>query len=521
MRNRNSLRPYQKAAIKFIREKKRCGLFICPGLGKTGTTLTAFVDMIDDLECGMTLIVAPPRVARKTWPDELREWQHTHGRTFVHITGTPEKRRRLLRRKADFHFMSLELLPWLLNELGGHSPDARRVKALLGKDVQVDEDITEEAALKKRVARLIELGVKPEKLEGLDADAVEAVAERAAKKENKWLPPTRMPYNAIVVDESSKLKTHTTSRWKAMRFLAPRAEYFVILTGTPAANGMEDLWAQIYLLDRGQRLGANITDFRGRWFKENYNGFGYKVEDFAVSIIEQRISDIVFTLREEDYANLPPRMYNTITIPLEEKVREQYNKLERKFVLQLNEDKKLVVEAGAAVMMKLQQLANGVVYDEVKGEHPFHSAKLDALEDLVEELAGQPLLVAYQFKSDLERILKRFKGAVAFGKDQRIQDAWNRGEIPMLLAHPKSAAHGLNLQFGGSHVAWYGTTWSLEDYIQLNKRLHRSGQTKPVMVHHLCVEGTVDEDTLAALDSKNDMQEYLLNALKNRLEKYT
>lgn len=484
MRQREDLRPYQGGAVEFIKTKKRCGLFVDPGLGKTVSTLTAFVELIDDMECGMTLIVAPPRVAKKTWPDEFKEWAHTNDKSFVHIKGSLVARRKLLKRRACFHIISIELLPWLLKELGGHAPDARKIKALLEKG---------------------------------DQESI-----RAAKKENKWLPPTTMPYDAIVIDESSKVKNYKTSRWRSLRLMAFRVEYFVILTGTPAANGIIDLWAQIYLLDGGERLGHNISAFRERWFNENYSGHGYTPKDWAIKVIEDRIADIVFTLREEDYADLPPRMYNTITLPLDDETRKRYKKFEATLILQsLDGSKDISADKGAALTGKLLQLANGIVYDEDKGEHLFHKVKLDALEDLVDELGGQPVLVSYQFKSDAKRIMAKFKNAVMFTDDPSVQDRWNAGQIAMLLVHPQSAAHGLNLQHGGNNVVWYGPTWSLENYIQLNKRLHRSGQKKTVMIHHLVVEDSMDENVMKSLAEKNTTQESLLNALKERIQMYT
>ena len=513
MRNRKDLRAYQVASADFIREKKRVGLFVDPGLGKTATTLTAFGDLIDDLECGMTLIVAPPRVARKTWPDEFREWAHVNDKSFVHITGSIAKRRLLLKRKVCYHIISVDLLPWLLKELGGHAPDRGRIKKLLGGDETI-------VTLEQRVNALVAAGVPREALAGKDADEVEKVAAREAKLENKWRPPARMIYDAIVVDESSKLKSHASNRFRAARLLARHVEYFVILTGTPAANGYIDLWAQIYLLDFGKRLGENITAFRDRWFKQNFNGHGYKVQDYAVKVIEERISDIVFTLREEDYANLPPRMYNDIVLEFDEATAKKYKEFEKTYVLELQDEKMLTVQNGAAISNKLQQLSNGFVYDELKQTHFFHKVKLDALEELVDEVHGQPVLVAYQFVADAERILKRFPQAEMFTDDPKVQDRWNAGEIPMLLVHPASAAHGLNLQFGGNVAVWYGLTWNLEHYIQLNKRLHRSGQKRTVMIHHLAVKGTIDEDMLTSLAGKNDTQESLLNALKKRIKLY-
>lgn len=481
MWQRKDLRKYQEGMVEFIKRVKRCGLFVDPGLGKTGTTLTAISEEIEDLNiCGITLIVAPPRVARQTWPREFAEWAHLNDRSFVYVGGSVARRRKQLARRADFHIMSMDCMLWLLKELGGDYP--RYEKNEEGDMVKV--------------------------------------------KGSKWKSPDSTPYSAIVVDESSKMKNSSTNRWRAMRMLAFKVEYFLILTGTPAANSLHDLWAQVYLLDGGQRLGHNITAFRDRWFREAYNGHGYEPHEHASRVIEGLISDIVFTLRETDYADLPPRMYNTIRVDLDEATQKKYNKFERTLILEteLEDEKNIVANQGAALTQKLQQLANGVVYrtdsDEVKSEHVFHDAKLDAMESLVEELGGQTLLVAYQFKSDLKRIMKRFPQARAFDKSEETQNRWNRGEIEILCVHPRSAAHGLNLQHGGNNVLWFTPTWSLEDYIQLNKRLHRSGQKKPVMVHHLIAAGTIDEDVMVSIGKKDATQETLLNLLKARIRSY-
>ena len=524
MRKRKDLRAYQSAAEEFVRRVRRGALFVDPGLGKTAITLTAFTGLIDELECGRVLVLAPPRVAKKTWPDEFAEWEHTHEHSYTHIQGSIAQRRKLLQRPTSFHIMSIEMMPWLLKEMGGHAPDRAKIKRILGGNFEPIEGESEADRIARRVRGLIAEGVPASVLEGKDEDGVEKIAERAAKMENKWRPPTRFPYDAIVIDESSKVKEHNTNRFRALRLMSRHVQYMLLLTGTPAANGMTDLWAQLFLIDFGERLGQNITAFRDRWCKENYNGHGYHVQKDFVGLIEERISDVVFTLREEDYANLPPRMYNTINLEFDPVTAEKYKKFERTYVLELAEEKQLTVNNGAAITTKLQQLSNGVVYktDELGGkeEHFFHDTKLDALADLVNELNGQPVLVAYQFKSDIRRLLKRFPGAELFGKDPTTQDRWNAGEIPMMLVHPKSAAHGLNFQHGGCNGVWYGLPWSLEDYIQLNKRLHRSGQKKPVMIHHLVIAGTMDEDALATLAGKNDMQESLLNALKKRIKLY-
>jgi SNF2 family DNA or RNA helicase len=476
MRTRDNLRGYQKAAIEFIKRVKRGAFFFEPGLGKTGTTLTAIADMIENLDCGMTLVVAPPHVSKKTWPDELKQWAHTRDLSYVVIKGSVKQREKLLKRKACFHMISVELLPWLVEALGGQRP----VRDKLAEDGTV-----------------------------------------LIKGKDGWRPPKRIPYDAIILDESTKLKQYNTNRWKAMKQIAFQAEYFVALTGTPSPNGMEDLWAQIYLLDRGERLGHNITAFRERWFNQSFDGHGYQIKgDYVIKTIEDRIADIVFTLREKDYADLPPKMFNTVTLEMDDKVKETYKQFERTYILQVSDIKNIRALDGASISTKLQQLANGVVYDEEKVGHAFHDLKLQALGSIVDELGGAPVLVAYAFKTDAERILKKFPQAKLFDGKDSTQDAWNRGEIPMLLAHPQSVAHGLNLQKGGCNAVWYGLTWSLELYLQFNKRLHRSGQTKPVMIHHLLVEGTIDEDVLSALQDKDKAQESLLEALKKRIEMY-
>lgn len=476
-------RPFQPPAIQFIKDTKRCALFIDPGLGKTVISATSITELIDDLECGMTLVVAPPTVASKTWPDEFKDWQHLNDVSYVKIEGSPAQRRKMLKRRASFHLISMENLPWLIRELGGKAPERRRI----GEDGEIVES------------------------EGV-----------------KWLSPKKVPYNAIILDESSGLKNQDSLRWKALNLIAGKVEYFIQLTGTPASNGLQDIWAPFYLLDRGARLGHTQKDFRSRWCDKTQSG--YKVKAWAEAKIEQAIADITFTLREEDYAKLPPRMYNTIKIELTDDLKKKYKKLEREYVIQFTQDEKLKVTSGAALTTKLLQLANGVVYgnvnddEEEKPRYELHRLKLDALRRLVDEVPGQTVFVAYQFQSDADRILKEFKGAEIFRGSKthknELIDRWNRGEIPMLLVHPKSAAHGLNLQFGGNVVVWYGPTWSLESYIQLNKRLHRSGQKKAVMIHHLIVTGTIDVDVMKSLRDKNRVQETLLNALKQRIRMY-
>lgn len=536
MRERSDLRAYQDGGVEFIKAKKRCALFVDPGLGKTTTTLTAFGDLLESWEIGDTvLVVAPPRVAKQTWPREFAEWAHTHDRSFVYIAGPPEKRRKLLTRPADFHIISIDMLLWLLTELGGDMPRYTKAKAgsfvIEGDQVYLDSAEGRVPATEGMVAvdvhrdaYAVHNGKVRKKRPNADGTSLRP-GDEVKIAGSGWRSPPKMPYSGIVIDESSKVKNPDSIRWKALRQMAFLVEYFVLLTGTPASNGLQDLWGQIYLLDGGERLGMTQKAFKERWFDTSHNGEGLVARSYAQRAIEKSLSDITFTLREEDYANLPARMYNEIELELDEKTTKLYRKFVRKMVLDVGIDEKsITADSGATLTTKLLQLTNGTVYrseeDGEKTEHTFHSVKLDAMADLVEELAGQNLFVAYQFKSDLARILKRFPQARVLDKKSSTQDEWNRGEIPILLAHPKSAAHGLNLQHGGHNILWYGPTYSLEDYIQFNKRLHRSGQLHPVMVHHLLIKGTIDEDVMAALGEKNDVQETLLNSLKALIRSY-
>lgn len=326
------------------------------------------------------------------------------------------------------------------------------------------------------------------------------------------------PYDAIFIDESSKFKHRSSRRWKAMRLLSANVRYIVLLTGTPSANGLQDLWAQIYLLDRGARLGHTQKDFYTRWFQPSFDGSTRKPLKHAQHAILKRIEDICFTLKSEDYLDLPERIDNKIIVDLPPKVMAQYKKFEREFVLEMQDGVELEALSAQALYQKLLQLSNGVVYDAERRETAFHTEKIEALREIVDEAHGDNVFVAYNFKSDIRAIKAAFPHARVLGKDTSVIDEWNRGDISMLLAHPQSAGHGLNLQFGGGIIAWYGLTWNLENYLQLNKRLHRHGQTREnVIINHIIARGTIDETVMRALQSKDRDQNALLDALKEKV----
>ncbi|KYG92365.1 DEAD/DEAH box helicase [[Bacillus] sp. KCTC 13219] len=333
------------------------------------------------------------------------------------------------------------------------------------------------------------------------------------------------PFDMVVIDEFSSFKNSSAKRFKALKNVRPHIQRIVGLTGTPAPNGMLDLWAQIYLLDGGERLGKTITSFRERYFEPDQRSrdriFTYAPKDNAEEKIQQLIGDICVSMKAEDYLELPDITYNTVLIELSSKAKKAYEKLEKEMLLQIDES---TIDAGSAAVLtnKLLQLCNGAVYDEDRNIVEVHDDKLEAFNELIEGLNGKPALVFYNFQHDKERIKKLLSKTtlkVRELKTPQDETDWNNREIDILLAHPASAAYGLNLQQGGNHVIWFGLNWSLELYQQANKRLHRQGQTEKVIIHHLAVAGGVDEDVISALLDKSSTQDYLMNALKARIEK--
>ncbi len=333
------------------------------------------------------------------------------------------------------------------------------------------------------------------------------------------------PFDMVIVDEFSSFKNHKAKRFKALSWVRPHIKRIVGLTGTPAPNGLLDLWAQVYLLDGGERLGKNITGFRERYFEPDQRNrdrvFSYAPKAGGEEAIKKLIGDICVSMKAEDYLELPDVMTNTVSVVLDSKAEKAYRKLETEMLLQVDES---TIDAGSAAVLtnKLLQLCNGAVYDEERNIVNIHDCKLEAFMELVEGLNGKPALVFYNFQHDKERIKKALaKTALRVRELKTPQDEtdWNNREIDILLAHPASAAYGLNLQRGGNHVIWFGLNWSLELYQQANKRLHRQGQTEKVIIHHLTVEGGVDEDVVAALESKTSTQDQLMFALKARIER--
>lgn len=465
MLNESNLHNYQLACVEHILKTPFCGVFLDMGLGKTVSTLTAInILLYDNLEPLRVLVIAPKRVAESVWAEEASRWEHLNHLTFSKIVGTQAKRMEALKAKADVHIISRDNVAWLCGLYGN----------------------------------------------------------------------TKLPFDMIVVDELSSFKSHNSQRFKSLKSCQPFFKRFVGLTGTPAPNSLIDLWSQIYLMDRGARLGKTITSYRNTYFHPSKtNGmvvYSYGLNDGSEETIHKRISDICISMSAKDYLTLPPVTYNTIKLNMSQKDLAKYVEFEREQVINLYNEagglEEISVANAAGLSNKLLQYANGAVYktDEETGERSVcevHNVKIEALKEIIEDNNEQPVLVAWAFQSDRNRLmaeLAKYSPRELKGADEI--NEWNKGNIRVLLAHPASAGHGLNLQAGGCTIVWFGLTWSLELYQQFNARLNRQGQKNAVVIHHLCVNGTHDMDVMCSLGSKQVRQNVLMESLKARIDKY-
>lgn len=334
--------------------------------------------------------------------------------------------------------------------------------------------------------------------------------------QNSW------PFDMVVCDEFSSFKNHAAKRFKALASVKPHIKKLVGLTGTPSPNGLLDLWAQVYLLDSGERLSPSFYSFRNAYFEGDYMGYNYTAREFTQSEITEKISDICVSMRAEDYLELPECIDHMIPVVLNPKAQRAYAEMERDAVLEIEDAETIDATSAAALSTKLLQLANGAIYDEDKHVHEIHDCKIEAFMETLEQLEGKNVLVFYHFRHDLERLERALaKNKINFRRLETAEDQedWNAGKIRVLLTHPASSAYGLNLQAGGNHVIWFGLSWNYELYVQANKRLHRQGQKERVIIHHLVTQGTRDEDVMEALRRKEGVQEYVLESLKARVRR--
>lgn len=458
--DKSKLHNYQITACKHILENSYCGLFLDMGLGKTVITLTAIDTLLfDELEINSVLVVAPKRVVESVWVEECEKWEHLQRIKAIKVIGPEYQRIEALKAKKDVYVISRDNFAWLVKYY---------------KNV--------------------------------------------------------LPFEMVVFDELSSFKSNKSMRFKAARLARPMLKRAVGLTGTPVPNGLMDLWAQMYILDRGERLEKTITRYRGLYFTPGKsNGsvvFNYVLRDFAEKTIHEKIKDICISMKANDYLELPEKVNNYITIKMPDALKKQYKDFEREKVLELikgasGDTLEINVVNAAGLSNKLLQFANGAVYDENRGVHHIHDLKIDALKEIIEDANGQSVLVAWAYRHDLNRLqeaLKEYKPREL--KNNIDIDDWNAGRIQVMLAHPASAGHGLNLQTGGSIIVWFGLTWSLELYQQFIARLQRQGQIKTVIVHHLILQGTHDSDVLAAISAKDKKQENLIKAVKAKIQNY-
>lgn len=440
---------YQEYAIRYIETHPISALLIDMGLGKTSITLTAIRNLLfDSFEVCKVLVIAPLRVAKNTWTDEIKKWEHLSTLTYSLIVGNENERLSALNEKADIYIINRENVDWLVNKSG-----------------------------------------------------------------------YKFDFDMVVIDELSSFKNHQSKRFKSLMKVRPFVKRIVGLTGTPSSNGLMDLFAEFKILDMGKRLGYFIGQYRNTYFKpDKMNGpivYSYKPLPNAENAIYEKISDITVSMKANEYLKMPELLTSNYVVELSNSEKNQYDEMKKSLVLEIT-DGEITASNAASLSNKLCQLSNGAIYDDEQNIVEIHDRKLEALEDIIESMNGKPLLIAYWYRHDLERIKSRFS-VREIKTNEDISD-WNDGKIPVALIHPASAGHGLNLQNGGSTLVWFGLTWSLELYQQTNARLYRQGQKNTVVIQHIITKGTIDEQILKALQKKNKTQADLIDAVRANLE---
>ncbi|HEO6297311.1 TPA: DEAD/DEAH box helicase [Streptococcus agalactiae] len=447
-----SLHDYQEVTKDFIIRTPYAAVILDMGMGKTATTLSAINElMFDRYEVSKVLVIAPLRVANTVWSDEIEQWEELRHLRYAKIVGTPKQRRAALEQDADIYIVNRENLPWLVEQCSPYF---------------------------------------------------------------KW--------DMVVIDELSSFKSWQSKRFKAFMVMRPYMKRVVGLTGTPSSNGLMDLFAEFKVIDGGERLGRFIGEYRSRYFREGArNGqvvYNYLPMDYAECQIYDKIDDITISMKAMDYLEMPELISTKKVVHLTDKEKSDYKQFKKDYVLADLENGEVTAANAASLSNKLLQMANGAVYSNDHQVVSLHDQKLDALEDIIEAANGEPVLVAYWFKHDVQRIEERLvklkvKGTIL--KTEEDIREWNKGKISVDLLHPASAGHGLNLQKGGHHLVWFGLIWSLELYQQTNARLWRQGQqADTVVIQHIVTQGTIDEEILKALESKDVQQSRLIEAVK-------
>lgn len=513
-RGPEDMRHYQNECVEFLMYHPFSGLFIDVGMGKSVISLTAVMNLVMQFECNRVLVIAPKRVANETWPTEIREWRHTTPLTFAHIRDK-----------------------FVVETVNQASRDERKqiIEEALweGKTLDEAKEVckTQEGKVRLSAARIAasrkavreHMRNNPAVIYIINRENIEFLVEAWGRN---W------PYDTVIIDESDSFKDHSSNRFKALRRVRPLIKRLHCMTATPCAETYLHLFAQIYLLDEGARLGKNITKYRERYFTQNRYTYKWTLRPGAEEEIAAKIADISMVMKAEDYLDLEKPHYLRDKIILDPEVIELYRKMETDLIVTLPEGQEVEAETAAALSQKLLQMASGVLYDTLLEEKPdggfrkrrvvyaLHEAKIEKLRELVEECQPERLIVAYWHESSLARLKEAFPTAVVMDDDGKCVKAWNAGKINMLLLHPASAGHGLNLQHGGRRIVFFDIPWSLTLYKQLigrlagARQLARPEDMRVVFIHHLIAAGTIDEEVMLVLEEKDDAQELMFRLLK-------
>lgn len=550
--DREQMHAYQKTGGDFIKAHPFSALFVDLGLGKTVTTLTALLDLVESMEVNCILVIAPIRVANETWPTELVTWRHLAPMTAARIRDDDlvdrintagQEAAALLKKWGANHpdvqavvrkYRMMKLRQHAKSKLGFAGPQIvkyarEKIEEKMLAPATPDELKFFREYSRKQAAKVAVRDHKrrnPATIYVINREQVEFLVDA-------W--GTDWPYDCVVIDESSSLKDHGTNRWKALRKVRPFMTRMHQLTATPAAESYLGLFGQVGLLDMGERLGTTFTAYTEEYFKKNQYNHTYAMIKGSEEKIAEKISDICLTMKAEDYLPLEKPVIKLHKIQLNAKAQAVYDEMEQTSIVQLVEGgREIEAETAAALSSKLLQICSGVLYEtyleedmdteemvKVKTVHKIHDQKLEALKEIIAEHEGENFLVVYHFKSSLDRLQKAFPKAKVMDAQGTMVKTWNTGKLPMLLVHPQSAGHGLNLQHGGRHVLFYDLPWSLELYLQTIGRLARQGQKLVVYVHHLIAKGCLDEHVYRALTEKRDVQEELFKILKRLRKKLT
>jgi hypothetical protein len=516
---RANMHAYQHFAAEFMRDNPYSALFIDCGLGKSVIALTALLDLtLEFVDDDPILIIGPVRVVNETWPTEIADWTHTAGLSYMHI-------------RDDATLLAIDKAGKSALKHGKATrPTLAEKDRMLDADkVQrrlISSQIQSEISLTAANARM-ELGSRLVKRNFYNSNAAIHLINR---EQVEWLVEVwgrEWPYKTVIIDESSNFKDHTSNRFKALRRVRPLIRRLHELTATPVAETYLDLFAQIFLLDEGKRLGSNITKYRQKYFDFDAYKHTYKLREGAEEQITKLISDICLVMKGEDYLPLEKPVFVTEKIILPQADMDMYMDMERDYIVTLADGTEIEAENAAAKSQKQQQMASGVIYEnlvrldefgEVKHErivHHLHDHKIEKLRELSEAAAGEPLLVTYHLKSTLARLQKAFPKATTMDKDGKCVKAWNAGKIPMLFISPVGSGYGLNIQKGGRRMVMFDIPWSFEQFYQTWRRLCRQGQQHIVFIHFLTVVGTIDELIVAALTEKDMTQEKFFRLVKS------